>query len=187
LVVGKPNLEHPNAQLDITKDATYDHVGSLIGTVDRYFGSSIHHFGGDEVAYIWQTDDDNELVEMFLGWLKSLCPSKMSIIWDDPVTDKGKCLNISKDWVVQTWHDGVTEEVLDRGHRVIVSEADSFYIGNSDYTKVSSFEFPAHRNVLGFEIVWFTSKRDNPTDIYQSWLMEPIKAASRIRKPSQAG
>ncbi len=185
MVVGKPDLEHPNAQLDITKDETYDHVDSLIATVDRYFGPSLHHFGADEVAYIWQTNDDNKLVERFLGWLKTLCPGKMSIIWDDPVTDKGKCLDISKDWVVQTWHNGVTQKVLDRGHRVIVSEADSFYIGNSDYKKVSSFEFPADRNVLGFEIVWFTSKGDNPNDIHQSWVMDPIKAASRIRRKTR--
>jgi len=182
LVVGKPDLKHPKAQLDIRNLETYDHIVDLVSTVDRYFGSPLHHFGGDEVAYIWQMEDDNNLFERFLKWLKSLCPSKTLIMWDDPVTDEEKNLDISKDWVIQTWHDGATQKVLNRGHRVIVSESGTFYVGNADDKKVSMFQFPDHPNVLGFEIVWFTSEGDDPNDINQSWVIEPIKAASRIRR-----
>jgi hexosaminidase len=150
--------------------------------VNQSFGSQIHHFGGDEVAYIWNTKDDNKLFETFLNWLKSLYPKKSLILWDDPLTDEEKDINISKDWIIQTWHNGVTEDVLNQGHRVIVSESEAFYIGNADSEKISSFEFPDDPDVLGFELVWFTSESDDPYDFKQSWVMEPIKAASKIRK-----
>lgn len=179
-------MNRPVAQLDIRHRETYEHIASLVSTVDRYFGSPLHHFGGDEVAYIWQAEDDNHLFESFLNRLKALCPSKSLIMWDDPLTDKGKNLNISKDWIIQTWHNGATQKILNKGHRVIVSESDSFYIGNADHKKVTSFPFPDHSNLLGFEIVWFTSPGDHPDDIHQSWVLEPIKAASRIRRRSQS-
>lgn len=142
----------------------------------------MHHFGADEVAYIWNTSDDNKLFENFLNWLPHLVPGKSRIIWDDPLTDEEKNVNLSKDWIVQTWHDGSTEDVLDKGHRVVVSEADAFYIGNASAKKIAGFSFPCSPNVLGFELVWFTSEGDNPEDWKESWVMEPIKAASRIRR-----
>ncbi|KAF4955346.1 hypothetical protein FSARC_11880 [Fusarium sarcochroum] len=182
LVVGRPDLKQPMAQLDIRQHQTYDHVGSLVSTVDETFRSPLHHFGGDEVAYIWETEDDNKLFESFLHWLKTLCPNKSLILWDDPLTDEGKCIDLSKDWIIQTWHDGATQEVLDKGYRVIISESDAFYIGNADCDKISSFVFPDHQNILGFELVWFTSEGDDPNDFHQSWVMDPIKAASRIRR-----
>jgi hexosaminidase len=182
LVVGTPDLKKPEAQLDIRQPQTYEYITSLVSTVDGYFRSSLHHFGGDEVAYIWQTKDDNKLFESFLHWLKNLQPKKSLILWDDPLTDQEKKINIPKDWIIQTWHDGATQEVLNRGHRVIVSESDAFYIDNADYNKTSSFVFPDHHNVLGFEVVWFTSEEDNPYDFNQSRVMEPIKAASQIRR-----
>jgi hexosaminidase len=182
LVVGTPDLKQPKAQLDIRQHRTYDHIASLVSTIDGYFRSPIHHFGGDEVAYVWQTEDDNKLFETFLHWLERLQPSKTLILWDDPLTDGGKSINISKNWVIQTWHTGATQVILDRGHRVIVSESDTFYIGNADDRKIGSFVFPDDPNVLGFELVWFTSEGDDPYDIYQDWIMDPIKAASQIRR-----
>ncbi|VUC25822.1 unnamed protein product [Clonostachys rosea] len=186
LVVGTPSLENPNAQLDIrqNKQETYDNVRSLVSTVDTYFGSPLHHFGGDEVAYIWETEDDNALFNSFLNWLKTLAPNKSLILWDDPLTDEGKDVTISKDWIIQTWHNGVTQQVLNKGHPVIVSESETFYIGNADRDKISSFVFPDNPNVLGFELVWFTSEGDDPNDIHQNWIMEPIRAASEIRRNS---
>ncbi|EED23226.1 beta-hexosaminidase, putative [Talaromyces stipitatus ATCC 10500] len=191
LIVGNPDLKHPNAQLDIRNPMIYDYIVDLVSTVDKYFLSkALHHFGGDEVALIWHTEDDSNLLTTFFKWLKTVCcPSKTLIMWDDPATDEGDNGNglndISTDWVVQTWHNGVTQRVLDKGHRVIVSESNSFYIGNADYDKVSSFVFPVHPNVLGFEIVWFTSENDDPDDLDQNWIIEPLRAASRIRrKPS---
>lgn len=182
--MGTPDLERPSAQLDIRpqRSQTYDDVASLVSTVDKYFGSPLHHFGGDEVAYIWKTEDDNKLFERFLHWLKTLIPNKSLILWDDPLTDEEKSINLSKDWIIQTWHNGVTGEMLNKGHRVIVSESDTFYIGNADCHNISSFVFPNHPNVLGFEVVWFTSEGDDPYDFHQNWVMEPIKAASRIRR-----
>jgi hexosaminidase len=183
LVIGTPDLKQPTAQLDIRQRQTYEHITNLVSTVDRYFGSPLHHFGGDEVAYIWQTEDDNKLFEIFLHWLQSLEPKKTLILWDDPLTDEGKNIDISKEWIIQTWHNGATQQVLNKGHRVIVSESDTFYIGNADGDKISSFVFPDHGNVLGFELVWFTSEGDDPNDFRQSWVMDPIKAASQIRRP----
>jgi hexosaminidase len=182
LVVGTPDVKQPQAQLDIRQRETYEHITALVNTTDRCFGSPLHHFGGDEVAYIWQTEDDNKLFETFLNWLKTLRPNKTLVLWDDPLTDEGKNIDISKDWIIQTWHDGITQKVLDKGHRVIVSESDTFYIGNADYDKVISFQFSNNPNVLGFEVVWFTSEGDDPYDFRQSWVMEPIKAASQIRR-----
>ncbi|CAG7558108.1 unnamed protein product [Fusarium equiseti] len=185
LVVGKPNLKHPKAQLDIRahKQQTYNHVRDLVNTTDRYFASPLHHFGGDEVAYMWDTEDDNKLFEGFINWLKTLSPNKSLILWDDPLTDEEKDVKISKDWIIQTWHNGVSRDVLDKGHRIIVSESETFYIGNADSDKISSFAFPDSPNVLGFELVWFTSEGDDPYDFRQSWVMEPIRAAAQIRKP----
>jgi hexosaminidase len=183
LVVGKANLKRPDAQLDIRHRHTYDNIANLVSTVNSYFGSPVHHFGGDEVAYIWETDDDNKLFETFLQWLKDLLPSKSLILWDDPLTDEEKTINLSKDWIIQTWHDGVTQKVLNKGHRVIVSESDTFYIGNADEDKITSFRFPDNPNVIGFEVVWFTSEGDDPYDFRKDWVMEPIKAASKIRRP----
>ncbi|KAH9862922.1 hypothetical protein J1614_011015 [Plenodomus biglobosus] len=182
LVVGTPDVKQPQAQLDIRQRETYTHITALVNTIDRYFGSPLHHFGGDEVAYIWQTEDDNKLFETFLNWLKTLHPNKTLVLWDDPLTDEGKNIDISKDWIIQTWHNGITQKVLVKGHRVIVSESDTFYIGNADYDKILSFQFPDSPNVLGFEIVWFTSEEDDPYDFRQSWVMDPIKAASQIRR-----
>ncbi|PVH91957.1 glycoside hydrolase family 20 protein [Periconia macrospinosa] len=185
LVVGRPNPKQPEAQLDITHSETYDHIASLVSTVDRYFGSApLHHFGGDEVAYIWQTADDNKLFESFLHWLQTLHPrtNKSLVLWDDPLTDEGKNVRLSKDWIIQTWHNGVSGEIVERGHRVIVSESDVFYIGNADKGKMEGFVFPEGERVLGFEVVWFTSEGDDPWDFRESWVMEPIKAASRIRR-----
>ncbi|KAF3037807.1 hypothetical protein E8E12_005908 [Didymella heteroderae] len=182
LVVGASDLAHPQAQLDIRQRHTYAHIASLVSTIDAYFGSPLHHFGGDEVAYVWQTGDDNKLFETFLDWLKRLEPNKTLILWDDPITDEGKDIDLSKDWVIQTWHNGSTQEVLDKSHRVIVSESDAFYIGNADEEKISGFEFPEDDKVLGFEVVWFTSEGDDPWDFRQNWVMEPIRAASKIRR-----
>ncbi|KIL85939.1 hypothetical protein FAVG1_10908 [Fusarium avenaceum] len=184
LVVGKPSLTHPEAQLDIRpqQKQTYENIKSLVATVNQSFGSPIHHFGGDEVSYIWKTKDDNKLFETFLNWLKSSNPTKTLILWDDPLTDEEKDINISSDWIIQTWHNGVTQDVLDQGHRVIVSESKAFYIGNADANSISSFVFPDDQDVLGYEVVWFTSQDDDPYDYKQSWVMEPIKAASKIRK-----
>jgi hexosaminidase len=182
LVVGTSNLKQPEAQLDISKNHTYDQIASLVSTIDSYFGSPLHHFGGDEVSYIWDTEDDNKLFQNFLDWLKRLESNKTLILWDDPITDEGKHINLSKDWVIQTWHDGVTQDVLDKGHRVVVSESDAFYIGNADEEKIASFEFPNDDKVIGFEVVWFTSEGDDPWDFRQDWVMDPIKAASKIRR-----
>jgi hexosaminidase len=177
-----PDVRQPQAQLDIRQRETYDHIASLVSTINQYFGSPLHHFGGDEVAYIWHTEDDNKLFETFLSWLKGLLPNKSLILWDDPLTDEEKSIQLSKDWIIQTWHNGATQDVLDKGHRVIVSESDAFYIGNADCDKISSFVFPDHTDVLGYEVVWFTSEGDDPYDLNKSWVMEPIKAASRIRR-----
>lgn len=195
LVVGTPDLKRPKAQLDIRphRHQTYQQVAGLVSTIDQYFQSPLHHFGADEVAYIWHSEednklfnanvqDDNRLFEGFLRWLKSLCPTKSLILWDDPLTDEGKDVNLSKDWIIQTWHDDVTQNVLDKGHRVIVSESSTFYIGNATQERISSFEFPSEANVLGFELVWFTSEGDDPYGFNESWVMDPIKAASQIRR-----
>lgn len=195
LVVGRPDLKRPQAQLDIRphRHQTYNQIGGLISTIDQYFNSPLHHFGGDEVAYIWHSEkdnklfntnihDDNKLFEGFLRWLKHICPHKTLILWDDPLTDEGKDISITKDWIIQTWHDGVTQDVLHKGHRVIISESSTFYVGNATQDRISSFNFPKDPNVLGFEVVWFTSEGDDPYDFNQSWVMEPIKAASQIRR-----
>jgi hexosaminidase len=184
LVVGTPDLKNPEAQLDIREDnqQVYDTIQSLVSTVDGYFGSSIHHFGGDEVAYMWNTTDDNKLFNNFLNWLKTLEPTKSLILWDDPLTDSGKNIQLDKDWIIQTWHKGTTQSILDKGHRVIVSESDAFYLGNADYDTVSSFKFPNDPKVMGFEVAWFTSQGDDPEDLDQSWIIEPLKAASQIRR-----
>lgn len=184
LVVGKPRLNKPKAQLDIRQRQTYDHIANLVSMVNGYFGSPVHHFGGDEVAYMWDSHDDNKLFSDFLNWLHGLLPNKSLVLWDDPLTDEEKNVNISKDWIIQTWHNGVTQDILNRGHRVIVSESETFYIGNSDEEKISSFQMPNNPNVLGFELVWFTSEGDNPNDFHEDWVMDSIKACSRIRKPT---
>jgi hypothetical protein len=101
---------------------------------------------------------------------------------DDPLTDKGKSIEVSNDWIIQTWHDGRAQEVLKKGHRIIISETDAFYIGNADYDKVASFLFPKDMNVLGFEIVWFTSEGNDPYDFRKGWVMEPLRDASEIRR-----
>ena len=184
MVVGKPDLKSPEAQLDIRENnqQVYDTIRSLVSTVNGYFGSSIHHFGGDEVGYMWNTTDDNKLFNNFLNWLKTLEPTKSVILWDDPLTDSEKNIQLDKDWIIQTWHKGTTQNILNKGHRVIVSESDAFYIGNADYDTVSSFKFPKDPKVMGFEVAWFTSQGDNPEDLDQSWIIEPLKAASKIRR-----
>ncbi|PTD13524.1 hypothetical protein FCULG_00003165 [Fusarium culmorum] len=184
LVVGKVDLKHPDAQLDIRpqRQETYNLVADLVSTTDKYFGSPLHHFGADEVAYMWNTQDDNKLFNNFLNWLQTLCPTKSIILWDDPLTDEEKRIKLSKDWIIQTWHNGVTKGVLKKGHRVIISESNTFYIGNADSDKISSFAFPDNPNVLGYEVVWFTSEDDDPYDFRKSWVMEPIKAAAKIRR-----
>ena len=144
----------------------------------------MHHFGGDEVAYMWDTEDDNKLFNKFLNWLKTLEPKKSVILWDDPLTDPEKDIQLDKDWIIQTWHEDTTQKMLDKGHRVIVSEANAFYIGNADYDTVSSFKFPEDPNVMGFELAWFTSQDDDPKDLDESWVIEPLKAASKIRRSS---
>lgn len=186
LVVGTPDLKHPNAQLDITKAETHDYIRDLVSTVDRYFGSDLHHFGGDEVALIWNTENDRKLLTTFFEWLRTIpcCQHKTLILWDDPVTTEvGSGVDdISTDWVIQTWHNGVTKSVLEKGYRVVVSESETFYIGNADYERITNFVFPVHRNVLGFEVVWFTSESDDPSNLEQSWIVEPLRAAAEIRR-----
>ncbi|TVY70697.1 Beta-hexosaminidase 2 [Fusarium oxysporum f. sp. cubense] len=184
LVVGKASLKKPDAQLDIRQNnkQVYDYIRSLVSTVDGYFGSPYHHFGGDEVAYMWNTKDDNKLFNSFLNWLKTLTPKKSVILWDDPLTDSEKSITLSKDWIIQTWHKGTTQKILKKGHRVIVSESDTFYIGNADADKISSFVFPKSSKVLGFEVAWFTSQDDDPSDLDQDWIIDPLKAASKIRR-----
>jgi hexosaminidase len=62
--------------------------------------------------------------------------------------------------------------VLNRNHRAIVSESDAFYIRNADYDKIMPFAllknpnvaFADDHNVLGFEVIWFTSEGDNLND-----------------------
>ena len=66
----------------------------------------------------------------------------------------------------------MTQSVLDKGYRAIVSESETFYIGNTDWNKIDSFVFPDSKNVLGFEVevVRFISERDEPFDLEQRWL-----------------
>ncbi|RGP81364.1 beta-hexosaminidase 2 [Fusarium longipes] len=182
LVVGKTSLDDPDAQLDIRQNRpkTAQFVSNLVSTFDKHFDSPLHHFGGDEVAYFWNTKDDNKLFNTFLNGLPALSPNKSHILWDDPLTDSEKKISISKDWIIQTWHNGATQKVLKKGHRVIVSESNAFYIGNADADTISSFKFPNDPKVLGFEVVWFTSEDDDPNDYKKSWVMEPIKAASKL-------
>lgn len=182
LVVGETSLDDPDAQLDIRKEKTFKFASNLVYTMDKVFNSSYYHFGADEVEYFYNTKSDNTLFNNFLNRLPTLVPTKTPIVWDDPLTDPGKNIKLSKDWVVQTWHDGATKKVLKKGHRVIVSELDAFYIGNADAEKIAKFKFPKDDKVLGFEVVWFTAEDDEVGDFKKSWVMEPIKAASKIRR-----
>ncbi|PYI18879.1 putative beta-hexosaminidase [Aspergillus japonicus CBS 114.51] len=167
-----PDLQHLVAQLDIRNAQLHAYIADLVTTVDQYFQSPhYHHFGADEVAYIWGSDDDNRLFANYLHWLRCLRPNKSAIQID-----------LATDWIIQTWHSGVTQEVLRRGHRVIVSESDTFYIGNADADKISKFAFPDDANVLGFEVVWFISQGDDSWDFRQNWVMQPIKVAAQIRR-----
>ncbi|KAJ4128975.1 hypothetical protein NW768_007500 [Fusarium equiseti] len=182
LVVGETSLDDPDAQLDIRKESTFKFASKLTYTMDKVFNSSYYHFGGDEVAYMYKTKSDNTLFNTFLNRLPPLVPNKTPVLWDDPLTDPEKKITLSKDWVIQTWHNGVTNKILKKGHRVIVSEAETFYIGNADAEKIAKFKFPKDDKVLGFEVVWFTSEDDEVGDFKKSWVMEPIKAASKIRR-----
>lgn len=174
--------------MDIRKDKTHTAIASMVATIDKYFGGApLHHFGCDEVAYVWDTHDDNALFQKFIKWLRSLQPKKTRIMWDDPLTDEGKNITVAKDWVVQTWHNGVTQDVLDKGHRVIVSESAAFYIGNASPKTIRNFKFPDDPKVLGFEVVWFTSEDDGPDSFHEDWFLDPIRAAGRLRKKRTGG
>jgi hypothetical protein len=139
--------------------------------VNTYFGSPLHRFGGDEVAYMWETAYNDKLFETFLEWLKDLSPNKSLALWDDPINDEGKNVNISKEWVIQSLNNGVTQEVLSRNHRAIVSESDAFYMENADYEKIMSFAlpnnpivaFPDNHNVL--DLKWFGLLRKGKTQM----------------------
>lgn len=67
----------------------HGYIRDLVSTVDRYFESDLHHFGGDEIALIWQTEVDRKLLATFFEWLKTIrcCQNKTLIMWDDSVTE----------------------------------------------------------------------------------------------------
>jgi hexosaminidase len=115
--------------------------------VNTCFGSPLHRFDGDEVACMWETAYNNKLFETFLKWLKDLSSNKSLVLWDDPINDEEKDVNISKEWVIQSWNNGVTQKVLNRNHRAIVSESDAFCIENAEYDKIMSFALPNNPNV----------------------------------------
>ncbi len=86
------------------------------------------------------------------------------IIWDESIIDKDirqpECLP----YVIQVWkNEAALYTLLDLGYPNIVSIKDYFNIGGKYSPK--DFAFPDDSNILGYEVIWYTSESDNAYDV----------------------
>ena len=141
-----------------------------------FYNSNLLHLSHDEMS-----QPNSEIIKS-LDFAKSIANRyyKYGIIWDDPIYENG--IDVSKDFIIQNWHNNMTNELISNEYYTIISEMDYWYIGGSkdvldyDIKKINKLY---KKNIYGFELVWFTNETiDDPNDI--GFVYEEIKKASRV-------
>lgn len=171
-----------SVELNLKNSDTFNFLGHLLTDIMSIFPGTTVHLGGDEVACIWpDTNPSQTLTNFYNQFLLNQAKSrtKKLTIWQDPVTDKK--VIVDKSFTIQVWKDYPSlQTVLYAGYNIIVSNSDTWYIGNCTQDKLNKFVFPQLNGkidpkIKGAELVWFTSERDNPCDI--DWVKDTIIAA----------
>ncbi len=176
---GPVNPMSPERELNLSMPESWAFAGRLLmDLMLEWFPDSKHiHFGGDEVVGHWPDQDAHSTQlrfhQEFQLSLARAC-GRTPILWSDPITDKN--LPLSQDFIIQCWQNEATlANVLDRGYRAIASPSATWYVGNASPEGLRKACLPDHPNLLGAELVWFTSPADNPDDI--EWIRPLIAAA----------
>jgi len=103
---------------------------------------------------------------------------KIPIVWDDIITNFKLNKSKYKSFILQVWQNiDAMNNALDLEYETIISLADYFYIGN-DISSPKNFIFPDNKNIIGFEVVWFTSEGDDENDV--SWIKDFIMECKNL-------
>ncbi|RVX69873.1 hypothetical protein B0A52_05707 [Exophiala mesophila] len=138
----------PNpGQLDVLNNKTYEVVANVYHELSTIFTDNVFHIGGDEVhsncfnfsslTREWFAANEsrsyNELLQLWMD--KSLpifnsVPDRRLMMWEDIVLATDHATNVSKDIILQSWNNGLTniQNLTSQGYDVVVSSADFFYL-----------------------------------------------------------
>lgn len=142
--------EPPPGQLDIINNKTYNVVKKVYSELSSLFPDNLFHIGGDELqegcynfsSYItnWFEEDSsrtyNDLVQYWVDHAMPIFtnapshPQRRLIMWEDIILGTPHASNVSKDVILQSWNNGLTniDKVTSLGYDVIVSSSDFMYL-----------------------------------------------------------
>lgn len=180
-VLHHPCLPNSAPEFNLADAAIITLLKDFIADMLELFSACSHfHLGGDEVAMVWPDTNPHQTLQRFYAHdLLSLLQTnnRSMIVWDDLVSEKG--LVLPSEMTIQVWRDTANlMGILSSGHKVILSTSPTWYVGNATPEKLQSAPIPDHPNLLGTELVWFTSPSDDPHNL--EWL-EPLIAAQGQR------
>jgi len=151
-------------ELDLSNPKVFPLLDKLFTDFIPIFNKSEYiHFGHDE-----SSNQPSELIKSLTFAAGTATKyNKIPIVWDDVFTDARLRQPKCKPIVVQVWQDSESLDIiLNLEYRAIVSIADYFYLGGKYSPK--DYVFPNNENIIGFEVVFFTSESDDNEDV--SWI-----------------
>jgi len=166
-----PELMLPGVtdEFDVSNPMVFELMDKLFEEFFPLFSDApFIHMGHDEIA----NTQDESVKSLNFAYKQAIKYQRKPIIWNDLITDKNirqpKCLP----YVIQVWtNQEALDTILELGYPNIVSIADYFYIGN-DVSSPKHFVFPDDPNIIGFEVVYFSSITDDPNDV--EWVRDFI-------------
>ncbi|OAA48795.1 beta-hexosaminidase precursor [Cordyceps fumosorosea ARSEF 2679] len=145
----------PNpGQLDVLNPNTYKTVEKVYAELSKRFPDEFFHVGGDElqtgcfnfsrtIREWFAADASRTYSDLNQHWVDTAMPiftsekntggkkDRRVVMWEDVVlSPDAAAKNVSKDVIMQSWNNGVTNirKLVDAGYDVIVSSADFLYL-----------------------------------------------------------
>lgn len=169
-----PKLIHTefNDEFNMSNPDTYFILDLMINEIIKVFNvtsQSYYHFAHDEIS------QPNTEILKSLQFITKYNVKK--IFWDDLITqnniDLTEFFNVDE-YIIQCWHSKQCSKI-NKKHNIIVSDMDYWYIGGAHIDKLNKYNMLTDSNIYGYELVWFTNKSDDNTNI--SWIFPYIKQA----------
>ncbi len=156
-------------EFNMNNENVYKYLNDLFSEVLPLTTSKYTHMSNDEIS-----QPDSEIIKSLdFALIQADNHYKTPIIWDDSITQND--IDVDKEFIIQAWHNNVTNDLIKKKYKVLVSEMDYWYIGGLHDMEIKDFVFPKSDYILGAELVWFTNSSDDPLDI--DWVFPYIKNA----------
>jgi len=128
--------EPPAGQLNHNNPLTYTVVHELFQEISTVFPDSFIHIGSDEInANCWVAfnvcKNTKEADALYLSYIENIngyifnTLNKNVIAWDDSVN---MGLAVPKNIIIEVWHEGIVQQVLNKGYQVIIANYDTNYL-----------------------------------------------------------